>query len=494
MSKSAIPGIIPDDLWVEVYHYLEVVYIVRSARVCRYLNDLLKLRTIWINAISSQIQGEGLALPGRNLGIPLADYDAETLKEMTIRATKLTLNLAYPNPKPTAELDSHVEKSHITHVFLISDGQGADWVLVSVAATTISCWEVLKDPLQLLPAGSWNSGDAFIIEVARDTTQTTPCMLCVSIKEPRAEVYKTLIIRVTDLQLRGIPKFEVLQTLENHFVGLIRGDYVGAWRARRKVATITNWRTSEKRQYRLLPEDHPMAGLDTFEQGCTMELISTSLVIITTNFRAVWDITEAHTTQPSLPSFLQRTSYNETRLASLVPLPLTCRLLDSLPGKDLATAAFLALTRTKTATGSETALFEVFIQRRDAETEWEIHAVDRGSTSATSLSPYVQGVLLGSSGRGVVMDTVTVPRGDVWDSLPRLILFDIVPRDLHVGVPPAIDSWSFSISPGSTESVLGLLKSKEEVPLKTTCLDYDDSQGRIAVATSDGRLRIIEYV
>ncbi|KAG8890241.1 hypothetical protein FRB98_000152 [Tulasnella sp. 332] len=185
----AIPGTLPDDLWVEIYHYLEIVYIVRSARVCRYLNELIKLRPIWVNAISSQIYGQGLELPDRDLDIPLADYDAAVLRDMTIRAIKLTLNLASESPQPTGAKDVQLRgKPNVTHIFLVHGSQSTEWLLFFTDAKSIFCWELLKDPLDLLPASSWDSGEAWILEAVHDTTQSTRCILAVTVKENRTEL------------------------------------------------------------------------------------------------------------------------------------------------------------------------------------------------------------------------------------------------------------------------------------------------------------------
>ncbi|KAG9009404.1 hypothetical protein FRB94_012061 [Tulasnella sp. JGI-2019a] len=495
--KLGIPGILPDDMWVEVYRYLEIIYIVRSARACRYLNDLIKQKSIWINAISSQIYGQDLRLPGLDLETPIADYHVDDLRDMTTRAIKLSLNLISPTPRPRNKLDIPLQgKSHVTHVFLIHGEEGTNWLLVSTAAKFISCYEVLKHPLDLLPASSWDSREKFVLEVVRDKSALpSACILGVTLKEPREEIYRTLIIRVTDLKAGAIPKFNVIQTVENAESGrpyLIRGDYIVMWRTRRKICTVVNWRTGGRQEFNLLSVDHPMAGPETAEQCCAVELTQTSLIMVTTNFRTTWAFMGSFTdpsSAPILPTFqIQMTGI---RSASIVHSSLTSPLLDNLPDKSLSVAAFLILK--KEMTKMERTFFELLVQHEGVNSEWKVYPLYPLETVRDRpISPYIQAIVLGSSGRGVVMERARTSGGsDSSISVSRLRIYDIAGH--HIGVATAIDSRAFKReSHDSAERDLGPLLSSD-TPLKTNCFDYDDAEGRIVVG-ANGLLRIIEYV
>lgn len=120
----------------------------------------------------------------------------------------------------------------------------------------------------------------------------------------------------------------------------------------------------------------------------------------------------------------------------------------------------------------------------DGDRHYELRQLVPGSL----LYPYVQRLFFGASGRGITTDTLTYHHTDgTLTSTVRLIFLDLVRRDPVTGSPIAHRD-VFSPTRRDAVTVVG-----DQDHLKTTCLDYDDVEGRVVVGTSNGDLRIIQF-
>lgn len=156
-------------------------------KVCRFCKEVADLRPVWINAIATEIYGQDLQLPGRDPGTPLADYDTDALRDMTIRGTRLAIRLANVACSPTGEIDfqSRDADANVTHVFFLRGRDSSNWLLTVTSARSISCWEILKSPLDALPAGTWTC-EGFLLDVDLDRERLYDGLLAVSTREFKA--------------------------------------------------------------------------------------------------------------------------------------------------------------------------------------------------------------------------------------------------------------------------------------------------------------------
>lgn len=125
------------------------------------------MRPVWINLIETEIRGRGVQLPRQRK--PLSEMSTEELETLAIKAIKLSINMASPTPEPVSYLQQidqgpeprRVEERsigpYITQVLFVRGTGGANWLISVATGFRISCWEVLSDPVSILPAGRWDS-------------------------------------------------------------------------------------------------------------------------------------------------------------------------------------------------------------------------------------------------------------------------------------------------------------------------------------------------
>lgn len=107
---------------------------------------------------------------------------------MTIRGTRLAIRLASETSQPTGQIDfqsSPDADAVVGHVFFLHGRDSSDW-LVTVDAThrSISWWEILKNPLNVLSSGSWTF-EGYLIGIEPDHERMHDGLFAVSRGELR---------------------------------------------------------------------------------------------------------------------------------------------------------------------------------------------------------------------------------------------------------------------------------------------------------------------
>ncbi len=139
---------------------------------------------MWINAASKELFSNGFTLP--RCRKPLKDLTGPELETCVTRGVQLYQNFNASTPTPASVFKSAdqapVEEMHgryITQVLFVKGENGSTWLLSSGAGCRISCFEVLSEPLSLLPAGRWDSPST-LLDVAANKVFGSEATLAVS--------------------------------------------------------------------------------------------------------------------------------------------------------------------------------------------------------------------------------------------------------------------------------------------------------------------------
>ncbi|KAG8899489.1 hypothetical protein FRB99_006694 [Tulasnella sp. 403] len=260
VQNSSILDTLVPDLWVEIFKNLTVIEILRTRQTCQALRNVTSLRSVWFNAIKNLIENENLSIP--RLTLPLNTYSTDVLESLAVRTVQLSLNLSAPVPRLVSWVSwsvcsDVVRNLYITQVLFVSGMDNSKWILTVYGGRSIACWEILSDPLVVLPAGGWDS-QQILIDVSVNKVKSHEATFAVTTEHHGT--YRGLIMGWEHMRSGEIPTVTTLATLvfPPGRLRLLEGDLVYFYRKRRGgICTAVNWRTKAQHCFPVHPIDMP---------------------------------------------------------------------------------------------------------------------------------------------------------------------------------------------------------------------------------------------
>lgn len=226
--------------------------------------------------------------------------------------------------------------------------------------------------------------------------------------------------------------------------------------------------------------------------------------MVTTNFVLVWNLDELPASSDAPRLRLAFSTYTPSSLISacVVQLPQSSYYLAArLSGDDIAAleAAFSVVCRSRGNLGTDQLTNDVLTRRRafppSNTATYHLYMAPSYNT-ALHPSPNVVRILCAPSGRGVALSTQTYyDQNPLWMTTSHLVMFDFLRRSPVTGgissnAGPAERS---ELRMNPAERVVGPLFTGGD-QVQGTALAYDDAKGRIVIGTSNGTIRIMEYL
>ncbi|EJD04694.1 uncharacterized protein FOMMEDRAFT_166534 [Fomitiporia mediterranea MF3/22] len=233
-----------DDILLAVLENSQVKDILSTRQTCRRLNDLTRVRSVWLNACNDFVLDRGLPFPYKHLD----DLGVSELEWRTRRAVSLTEAWASPNCRPRRAISfmggpsSCLQSVHFVlrrdHEWIITQSEGI-WPM-------ITCWDLNRVEYDALKqVGRWYCEGASIGHIVVDNNIISDASLAVSIDEYCVENQYIRILKIRPMNDRHDVSFETLKCIDTDFSPVsLDGDILVTSDDYSKIH-ILNWRTDE---------------------------------------------------------------------------------------------------------------------------------------------------------------------------------------------------------------------------------------------------------
>ncbi|KAK0466779.1 uncharacterized protein EV420DRAFT_648054 [Desarmillaria tabescens] len=167
---------LPVDLFLSIFRFLSLNDILRIRQVCRYLQEVCGLPSVWHLLLRTQIIEQSIPFPSGPPGW-LNSVGARELEGLVVRAVRARRNWTSPSPRATRQLEISIAPTRLPAqqrrvIALKFFTRGSHSYILSAALSIhtqpnppqlcIECWDINRTPLCIARRqGPWLGGCAF---------------------------------------------------------------------------------------------------------------------------------------------------------------------------------------------------------------------------------------------------------------------------------------------------------------------------------------------
>ncbi|KAF9512540.1 hypothetical protein BS47DRAFT_1486216 [Hydnum rufescens UP504] len=491
---------LPVDVILDIILHLDVQDILVLQGTCRFLQEITEMRTVWLSAIHRRILSNGLSLPLPH-DVPLSQLPAAGLKAVAIYVVRLDLNWKSPRARPCKllELSPETPAVYVQFAFLVP-GTAGRCLLTVTGGSMISFWELDSRLRRSKRVGGWTV-EGSIVDVVCNSDPTDPATIGVrTVSQGRKVV---VLYNVSMRGSNGTTKLEFKEIFRMGTLGrlkLLRGNLIVFYARINSFGCLYNYRTGVS----VGMETHGLAKL--VRATClAIEVLSDYIIIIQPTSVDLFELPEVVTQNdvenppdggphPIISARLVKTKcrppQSEWTAGAIIPYTAPYPAKRSTPASRPISILIRERSENKCVIHYHIVYPPKGLAPVGSDAPWRHPGLDTGFRPAQMRygvrQHFFQEIVVApASGRGLWLENVTAP--GMTHTAERLMIFSTVP-------PTKGDEWPMvDIGDANREgSIRWSAKNFPEAVRYCSFCSFDDSVGRVVVATQDGRVRVLE--